>query len=206
MDDHTAANDRTPASEQASDQASDRDPTPMPSPDSGLAPGVDLALGDLPAELQRTRALLAVFPEGRLDWRPHERSWTLGELGAHIAQILTWGVAIVARPDLDLASVPDRADPVASRGALLARWDEFAASLTGALRRLQDPGLHETWTLHREGEVVMSGPRARMARTMVANHLVHHRGQLGVYLRLLDVPLPPVYGPTADTDAAAAPG
>lgn len=158
----------------------------------------DLALGDLELEMGRTRQFLAVIPEDELDFRPHERSMSLGELGTHLTELLAWMVPILNRPEFDLATVPDRREPVASRGALLARFDELAASLRGAFGRMTDDALTQEWTLRRGEKEVAKGPRAQMIRTMGISHMVHHRGQIGVYLRLLDVPLPATYGPTAD--------
>jgi uncharacterized damage-inducible protein DinB len=161
---------------------------------------VRLLAGDLDEELTRTRALLEVVPEGKLTWRPHERSWTLGHLVGHLINVPVWQATAMAETSFDLAAAP----PPEARGVpasleeILATFDANASRARAALEALDAGNLDEPWTLSRGGTALFTQPRSTVLRTMGINHLVHHRAQLGVYLRLLDVPLPWLYGPTAD--------
>ncbi len=161
-----------------------------------------LALGDLWHELATTRRLLERVPDEHLSWRPHARSFTLGQLAGHISNLLFWQRTTIQQDEFDLASVPPGGAHVpAGREELLRLFDENVAALRAAMEGMEDSALSDPWTLTRAGEVVLQMPRLAVIRGMGINHLVHHRGQLSVYLRLLDIPLPPMYGPTADESA-----
>lgn len=158
-------------------------------------------LPEFDQELATTRALLALVPEERAAWKPHERSFSLGDLAMHIANIPTWGASALAQTELDMQPVGGPAwAPRAyeSLSATLARFDENAATARAALAAASDEDLMVGWTLKNAGQTVFTMPRAAVLRSFVLNHIVHHRGQLSVYLRLCDVPLPSIYGPTAD--------
>lgn len=159
-----------------------------------------LALGDLVPEIANTRRVLAALPEAHFGWRPHPKSWTLGELGSHVTRLPYWGIAIVTEESFDLAPIlggPQGA--VATTSAeLLAMFDAHADALQQALAAIDDDALGEQWTLRNGSQVIMQMPRALALRTSTVSHMVHHRAQLGVYLRLLDEPVPATYGPTAD--------
>lgn len=154
------------------------------------------ALGvELQVEAKTTRRMLERVPPESLAWRPHEKSRTLGELAAHIADLPGLFIAPLLRDEFD------REDYVATTGSteeILATFDRNAASAETVLATLPVDRLLTPWRYRRGGRVVFELPRFVVLRTTALNHLVHHRGQLSVYLRLLDVPLPPVYGPTAD--------
>jgi uncharacterized damage-inducible protein DinB len=150
---------------------------------------------ELRHEAATTRTMLERVPEGALGWRPHERSRTLGQLAGHVADI----------PGLFLASLrepgPDRetyASETGSVAGILATLDRNVAAALDALAGLDDERFLEPWTYRYGGRVVFELPRLVVARSTGLNHLVHHRGQLTVYLRLLGGPLPAVHGPTAD--------
>lgn len=162
----------------------------------------EAALGDLERELELTRAALERIPEEHLSWKPHERSWTLGELGGHIANLLGWGMTMLARDGFDLASAEDEPeqDAPATLDEILRTWDENAEALRDALDGVEGEVLGETWTLSHGDQVVTALPRGLAFRMWGINHLVHHRAQLGVYFRLLDVPVPATYGPSADEE------
>jgi uncharacterized damage-inducible protein DinB len=160
------------------------------------------ALGDLDQELRSTRRMLERLPEHRFDWRPHERSWTLGELATHVANLVGWQTQILATDRFDLATDVTRSGAFESSAALLARFDENVAALRAALAGAPDDALGAPWTLQRGEQVLFTLPRLAALRSMGLNHLIHHRGQLSVYLRLLDVPVPGLYGPSADERAA----
>jgi uncharacterized damage-inducible protein DinB len=161
----------------------------------------DALLPELDQELASTRALLASVPEAKTAFRPHPRSWTLGELSLHLANLLTWLPMTLKTSELDLDPpagprfVPPRFE---SAAATLRMFDETARAARAALAAASDADLAVPWTLKKRGQAMFTLPRAACVRSFVMNHLIHHRGQLTVYLRMCDVPLPPIYGPTAD--------
>ena len=156
------------------------------------------ALGDLAHEISTTRRVLERVPDEHLSWKPHAKSFSLGHLALHIANLLLWQITTVRQDGLDLATLPQGQPEPSSRDEVLRRFDENAATLREAMESLDDAALQEPWTLRRGDHVVFQQPRLAVLRGMGISHLVHHRGQLSVYLRLLDVPVPPIYGPTAD--------
>jgi uncharacterized damage-inducible protein DinB len=161
----------------------------------------DALLPELDQELASTRKLLELVPEAKTAFRPHAKSWTLGELSLHVANILTWMPKTLQGTELDLDPpggprfVPPRFE---SAGATLKMFDETSRAARAALAAASDADLAVPWTLKKHGQAMFTLPRAACVRSFVMNHLIHHRGQLTVYLRLVDVPLPPIYGPTAD--------
>lgn len=161
----------------------------------------DALLPELESELATTRILLTLVPASRTSFRPHPRSWTLGELSLHLANLLTWLPTTLKTTELDLSPPggPDFVPPkFESAAATLAMFDETARAARAALAGASDADLAVPWSLKKRGQVMFTLPRGACIRSFVFNHLIHHRGQLTVYLRMCDVPLPPVYGPTAD--------
>lgn len=156
------------------------------------------AFADLRHEIASTRRLLERVPDEHLAWKPHDRSSSLGQLAFHLADILALQRAMIEEDSLDLLTTPRSGGEGAGREELLRAFDENAAAVEAALASLDDAALGEAWTLRRGERVILQQPRVGVLRGMGVNHLIHHRGQLTVYLRLLDVPLPPMYGPTAD--------
>ena len=155
-----------------------------------------LLLGELEQEAQATRRVLQRVPEDKLSWRPHAKSSTLGQLALHIAQIPSLGTRVLAP---DVFEAPESVQPEARTAAeLLTTLEESLASARQFLSELTPERAEATWRLARGGREIMAVQRLAMIRTLMFNHWYHHRGSLVVYLRLLDVPLPPVYGPTAD--------
>lgn len=144
-----------------------------------------------------TRRTLERVPGDRLEYRPHAKSFTLGALAQHLATIPRWGAMTLQTPELDLSGpFPQETD--AAVEAILARFDRNLADFRTALAAASDEALLASWTLRSGGKVHFTMPRLAVIRGMVMNHAVHHRAQLGVYLRLLDVPVPSMYGPSAD--------
>lgn len=157
-----------------------------------------LSLGDLDRELDTTRTVLARIPDDRLDWRPHEKSWTVGELAAHLANLVGWQVSMLESDEFDLdARGPNRSAPP-DRETLLREYDRNVEALRGAVAEADDSELLAPWTLRKGDEVIFDLPRSAALRNAGISHMIHHRGQLTVYLRMMDVPVPPTYGPTAD--------
>jgi uncharacterized damage-inducible protein DinB len=160
----------------------------------------DTLLPEFDHEMATTRRVLDRVPEARFGWKPHEKSMTLGELSGHLANIPFWCSATLNAGSLDLASLGDEArpKPPASRAVLLAEFDKKVAAARERLAGTTDPELLAPWTLTQGDHEIFTMPRLTAIRSFVMNHSIHHRGQLTVYLRLNDIPLPPIYGPTAD--------
>jgi len=152
-------------------------------------------------EMRTTRAVLARVPEADAGWRPHPKSMTMGQLASHVTNIVRWGAATFELPELDLASAEAAryAPPeFETTRKLVERFDANVSAARAALSAASDDDMAAVWTLRSGAHTILALPRAASFRSFVMSHLIHHRGQLSVYLRLRDVPLPPIYGPTAD--------
>jgi uncharacterized damage-inducible protein DinB len=151
-------------------------------------------------EMQATRALLDRVPMDRADYLPHVKSMTAGRLATHIVMLAGWTPTILSKDELDLSTI-DREAMMATAGSkesLLSAFDENVKSGLAAFANVSDADMQTPWTLRMGDHVVMTSPRYMVFRRIMLNHLIHHRGQLNVYLRMLDVPLPKLYGPSAD--------
>ena len=157
---------------------------------------IDPMIAELEQEAESTRRVLERIPEDRLSWRPHPKSMSLGQLALHIATT-PGGVARVAGQDGMERPQFDRPEPKSKREVLEALEESVAGALE-FLRGLDDARATESWTMTLGGKPLFSMPRIGVVRTVMLNHWYHHRGEMQVYLRLLDVPVPSVYGPTAD--------
>jgi uncharacterized damage-inducible protein DinB len=157
----------------------------------------DGLLAEYDHEIATTRKLLERLPDDKLSWKPHDRSMSLGGLATHLGSIPTWGTTILDDPFFDLAGSPSSAEAKSSTAAILALFDESARQTRAAMDKT-DPEYLSMWALKRGGQEMFSMPRLNAFRSFVLYHLVHHRGQLSVYLRLNNIPVPPIYGPTAD--------
>jgi uncharacterized damage-inducible protein DinB len=156
----------------------------------------DSLISELEREAATTRRVLERLPAAELSWRPHPKSMSLGQLGLHVAQ--TPG-AIARLAQADVQNLPAFTQPeAASSEELLSTLDASIAEARAALNGWDDAKMMEIWSLSNEGKTMMAVPRIGLLRSIMLNHWYHHRGQLLVYLRLLDVPVPSVYGPTAD--------
>ena len=152
---------------------------------------------DLEAELASTRKVLERFPEGKGDWRPHEKSRTIGQLATHVAELSALG-AMVLKADGMNAGERKALAPLNSPAELVTLFDERVKMLREALAGVDYESLEQDWAIRMGDRVLLSAPRRAMMRTLMINHMIHHRAQLGVYYRLLGVPVPGTYGPTAD--------
>jgi len=160
----------------------------------------NLFLAQLEAETKRTRRALERVPEGRADWKPHEKSMPLGRLAMLVAQMPSWLAMIIHRDDLDLSPASGSSGAQRSSGTvaeLVQTLEQGAADARQALTGTSDEHLMKPWRLLVSGKVVSEEPRHVVIRD-VFGHLAHHRGQLTVYLRLNNVPVPAIYGPSAD--------
>jgi uncharacterized damage-inducible protein DinB len=155
-------------------------------------------LAELDQELAATRRLLERVPEASFDWRPHDRSFTLGGLATHLAQLPHWGAQILERDAYDLATATGHRDQMPTLAQVLATFDRHVTEVRRGLLAREDAALMTLWSLKRGKETLLSTPRISALRRFLLHHLIHHRGQLTIYLRMLDVPLLPLYGPTAD--------
>ena len=165
-------------------------------------PIIDALLQELEREAQTTKRVLERVPDAQLAWKPHQKSMSLGQLALHIATVPGGVAHIAAQPGMD--APPAFIQPAATTAAeLVPALEESVAQARRLLGGMSDQELMEVWTLKNEGEVVMAMPRVAVLRTIMLNHWYHHRGQLSVYLRQLNVPVPSIYGPSADENPFA---
>lgn len=156
-----------------------------------------MLLPEFTHEAQVTRKTLERVPFEKKEWSPHEKSYTLLQLAAHLAEIPGWTGVTVNQEVFEMDGsyepyVPETVDD------LLEHFDQNVAKAREALEGASSETLMEDWAMKQDGEVIMQMPKAAVLRSFVFNHMVHHRAQLGVYLRLLDIPVPATYGPSAD--------
>ena len=161
-------------------------------------------LPEFDQEMAKTRKMLERVPMDRFDWKPHEKSFSMGELANHVARLPGWGKETMVTESMDLA--PEGGElpmPPVVRTVedLLSAFDRNQAGFRQAVADASDDAFMASWTLSRSGEPLFTLPRVAVIRSMILNHLIHHRAQLGLYLRLNDVPVPAVSGPSADEEA-----
>ena len=152
---------------------------------------------DFDSEHAATRRMLERFPDAHRDWRPHEHSRTIAELATHIADIPNRGVSMLSTDFMDVGSRTPRA-PLSTAIELVELHDASVAAVNRALAEADLDALAKEWTIRRGDQVILHGPKYQLLRTVMMSHLVHHRAQLSVYYRLLGVPVPGMYGPSAD--------
>ncbi len=162
-----------------------------------------LLLPELEAELAKTRKMLSYVPNGHNDFKSADKSMLLSRLAGHTAEMASLVAVILTANDVDYGtpSDPRRILRMETKEKLLADFDELAAGALEAMRATNDEVLMETWRASKKGVPAFSLPRYNAYRNMALNHMIHHRAQLGVYLRLLGMPVPSTFGPTADESA-----
>jgi uncharacterized damage-inducible protein DinB len=160
-------------------------------------------LPEFDREMGVTRRLLERVPDGEFSWKPHEKSYSLGDLATHVANLPRFAALIMTAPELDIATIPREVWGTlpSSTTELVSRFDTNIKEARAALALRTDAEYMALWTLKRAGQTVFTVPKAAAMRSFLMNHSIHHRGQLSVYLRLRNVPLPSMYGPTADEGA-----
>jgi uncharacterized damage-inducible protein DinB len=170
---------------------------------STLSPALDtespasILFADVDGELATTRRMLERIPDGKEDWRPHPKSRSLGELATHVAQLPGFGVAMLSRDEFDVGQ--GFSNPKTTNTAeRLALFDQVSAEFRRLLQEMTWSHARSTWTMRLRNDTLFQGPRANLVRSAFITHSAHHRAQLGVYLRLLDLSVPSSYGPTAD--------
>jgi Uncharacterized protein conserved in bacteria len=155
-------------------------------------------IGELQHEAATTRRVLERIPEDKFDWKPHEKSLTMRALAVHVAEMTDWAIETVTKTELDFAVTEYKPYEPKTNAELLEYFDKQIAHAIEVLKNIPDEAMMEPWTLRNGETVYFTMPRVQVLRIMVFNHIVHHRGQLSVYLRLNDIPVPSIYGPSAD--------
>jgi uncharacterized damage-inducible protein DinB len=153
-------------------------------------------LPEFDQEMASTRKTLERVPDAKFAWKPHEKSGTMGWLSNHLADMPTWFATTIKQDSVDVANF--QPESPTSTKQLLDKFDKGVVDARSALVGVSDADLMKPWSLLKSGQVLMTMPRIACLRTLVMNHAIHHRAQLGVYLRLNDIPVPAVYGPSAD--------
>ncbi len=161
----------------------------------------DALLPEFDQEMATTRRVIERLKEDKFDWAPHERSMKAGRLASHIAEMTVWGTISIAQDSLDLGGGHQPFN-ASSRAELLAAFDKNVEECRKTIEGASDETLMQNWSLMNEGQAIMTMPRIAVIRTFVMNHIIHHRGQMSVYLRLTDTPVPSIYGPSADEASA----
>jgi len=161
-------------------------------------PQKDALIAELKNEANNTRKILAKVPQEKFAWKPHDKSMTIGRLAAHIAEIPVWVNRTLEANEFDFGGAPMLRGTYEDSAALLRVFEEKQAAAVSALQNASDEILGEQFVVRRGEQIAFQMPRKVMIRNFAFNHLVHHRGQLSVYLRLLDIAVPGMYGPSAD--------
>ena len=158
-------------------------------------------LPEFDMEMATTRRVIERVPDEKLGWKPHEKSMTMGHLAAHLGEMVSWTVPTISEDALDMnapGGPPYQPPPANSIAEILATFDAYVIAARAAIAGVSDEDFMKNWSLLSGGQTLMTMPRVAVIRTFVMNHIIHHRGQLSVYLRLNDIPVPSIYGPSAD--------
>ena len=160
----------------------------------------EMMLPEFDHEMANTRKTLERVPNEKFDWKPHDKSFPMGALAQHLSNIPGWTTVTMQQDQFDVApeGTPTKAEPLGSMAEILNVFDENVAKARAAIAGASDEQMFQTWTLLSGGKPIFSLPRIGCLRGFVMNHMIHHRAQLGVYLRLNDIPVPSIYGPSAD--------
>jgi uncharacterized damage-inducible protein DinB len=158
----------------------------------------EILLQDFDVEMKGTRTTLERIPANKPDFKCHDKSMPMGRLAVHVATLPRFGTTILTTPGMDLATTKWPTLVFESSEKLLADFDAIAAEARAALSKSSDSDLQQPWKFSFGDKLITNAPRSTAYRSMFFNHLIHHRAQLGVYLRLNDLPVPPLYGPSAD--------
>jgi uncharacterized damage-inducible protein DinB len=159
---------------------------------------IDSLISEFEQEVNTTRRHFERLPHDKLEWRPHEKSFTAIALTSHIVESIGWGESIFTLEEIDFDPATYKPYQAASQPELVKEFEERANVCKQALAKVSDTDLDVTWRLKMGGKLLLERPRAAVFRDFVLSHMIHHRGQFTVYLRLLGIPVPGSYGPTAD--------
>ena len=151
-------------------------------------------------EMANTRKTLERVPDDKFGWKPHQKSSPMGNLAGHLANLPSWGSLTIGSDSFDMApeGKPFKTPELSSTNDVLAKFDENVAATRSAIAGASDAELFKPWTLLSNGNTMLTMPKIAVLRSFVISHIIHHRAQLGVYLRLNDIPVPSIYGPSAD--------
>ncbi len=155
-------------------------------------------IGELEHEIATTRKCVERLPAELFDWKPHEKSMTLGRLAGHVVEMVNWVAVTCTTSQLDFAAGDYKPTEAKNAEELVAELDKLAAEAVEALKNTSDDQMHEPWSLKNGDATYFTMPKIATLRTFCLNHIWHHRGQLTVYMRLNDIPVPSIYGPSAD--------
>ena len=158
----------------------------------------DLLKMEFDAEAAKTHSYFSAMPEEKVKWKPHDKSPSLGSLAKHIANLPAFGVVFLTTDSMEAGGGPPKLPEYAGRSDLMRTFEENCTRLREALVNASDEYLKAPWAFKAGDKLLEEGPRAAMYQLMCVDHAIHHRAQMGVYLRMLDVPLPGLYGPSAD--------
>ena len=162
-------------------------------------PSLNAALiAELQHEATTTRTILERIPEDKFEWQPHEKSMTFGRLAVHVAEMFAWTQTTLETPELDFEATPFEPFEPKTNAELLDYFDKCVKESITSLENAKNETFMEDWSMRNGEEIYFTMPRIQVLRTFCMNHIYHHRGQLTVYLRLNDIPVPPIYGPSAD--------
>lgn len=153
---------------------------------------------ELKQEAVATRKMLERVPNDKFSWQPHEKSMTLARLAGHIVEMVNWTDATLKHDELDFATAGYKPKEYTDASEFVSDFDQNVSNALEILSTTSDEDMMQNWRLRNGEQIYFEMPKAAVMRTMVMNHIIHHRGQLAVYLRLLDVPVPSIYGPSAD--------
>lgn len=153
---------------------------------------------ELKYEAVSTRKMLERIPSDKLAWKPHEKSMTLERIAGHIVEMISWTKETLTQDELDFSKFDYTPKQYTDSAELVADLDKNVAEAIETLNNASDETMAGNWTMRNGEQIYFTMPKAAVMRSFVMNHIIHHRGQMSVYLRLLDIPVPPIYGPTAD--------
>ena len=158
-----------------------------------------LFLGELQVEAANTKKMLSAVPSDSLSWKPHDKSMSLGALAGHIAELPSWVRLILTAEELNFATMDYKAPTIENNADVMAIFEKELADAIQIFDEIKDEAVYqENWKLKHGDHLILEQPKHIVIRSMVLNHIVHHRAQLSVYLRLLNIPIPGMYGPSAD--------
>jgi len=155
-------------------------------------------LAELEQEAKVAREVLSRVPAEKFDWKPHEKSMSFGKLAAHVAEMVSWTGPTLQHPELDFSKMDYKPFEPKTNEDLLEYFDKNLAEAVDVLKNTSDEQFMESWTMRNGEKIYFTMPKVVCMRSFVMNHIIHHRGQLSVYLRLNDIPVPSIYGPSAD--------
>lgn len=158
-------------------------------------------LPEFEMEMANTRKTLERIPSDKFDYKPHGKSMTMIGLATHITNMIGWGTTTLTQDEFDVqppGAPPYKEEPASSVANLLEKFDQGIVACRAALVATSDEAMMKPWSLLSGGQAIFTQPRGGVFRGMILNHLIHHRAQLSVYLRMNDVPVPALYGPSAD--------